>query len=747
MHERKIEPAVVIGPDAYRVTLPRFADAPPLPVITITIDKRKVPSEEAIVTLNRRDRSRNEQGSSSIRDDKVKSNYPLNISTPLTVDFLNSRKCFNDDLKGKIIKEVSLVGKYDIQYPDPHKLLWNFIITLALNGVEKIHLPTIPNDQFHNFISAYTTIDLKTYEDYTSGKRTYSKKSQSDGSQLAPRPKPKKRPKPQTAALPLPAPLAPLVAAPLPVIPTPGELIDRYKKNPHGKHFKLPDNREELQSHLQQEGKEYIHDPNTLPLLLANVDAIGQMGVFAAKKIVGPATICKYAGVTGELKGEDRSYAFMLNQNGDGIDALHQRGIGAYINHSSFGKVIPVKKGLTIEFHVPHGVVIEEGEQLTYDYGNEYKHDLKNYRYIHWSDNSHNPYQHFEHFKQLYFPNLTRVLPEIQALYGYNKEDVFLLPKIFHAIYSENIPQLEHDLAEIKAHECLEQMVLIACRVDAQNTRCLCLPSGEQQNITPLMAACVMGNKNIIELLLKHKCDVTRTSLIGGMSGLMFLLCTPNHSKEKKTEIGTLLIQHGADFKIKNAQGKTALDYCVEQDLLELLEVMMKQEVAQDVLASLIENIQKGEKNIFDYCVMNNKMTALGMLLTQPTPRIIRELQNAILSDRLFSNQLLKHSPQEVTTQIVAKLGSIFKHNDGVLIKLAGSQNDCIEYHATIASRVRIRKAPSKKSAPTTRAAGAAQLGIFGNVIKADKDIDSDNPYKKPRWKSKDPGQTKRSRV
>ena len=81
---------------------------------------------------------------------------------------------------------------------------------------------------------------------------------------------------------------------------------------------------------------------------------------------------------------------------------------------------------------------------------------------------------------------------------------------------------------------------------------------------TPLMLSCISRTSpNVLKLLIKYGADVNAQDK-NGYTALMQVLRLNNLS-EKKTFIKTL-IDNGADLtKLKNIQGKTALDIMIER--------------------------------------------------------------------------------------------------------------------------------------------------------------------------------------
>ena len=81
---------------------------------------------------------------------------------------------------------------------------------------------------------------------------------------------------------------------------------------------------------------------------------------------------------------------------------------------------------------------------------------------------------------------------------------------------------------------------------------------------TPIMLSCISRNyPNVLKLLIQYGTDVNAQDK-NGYTALMQVLKL-NNTSDKKTFIKTL-IDNGADLtKLKNIQGKTALDIMIER--------------------------------------------------------------------------------------------------------------------------------------------------------------------------------------
>lgn len=92
--------------------------------------------------------------------------------------------------------------------------------------------------------------------------------------------------------------------------------------------------------------------------------------------------------------------------------------------------------------------------------------------------------------------------------------------------------------------------------------------NGNSKYGSPLMAATVKGNINIVKLLLKHKADVAIADA-NKITALHYA------AMFKSKEIVKLLINAGADANLKDSNGKSALDHAKtlkEEEIIKILK-------------------------------------------------------------------------------------------------------------------------------------------------------------------------------
>lgn len=86
---------------------------------------------------------------------------------------------------------------------------------------------------------------------------------------------------------------------------------------------------------------------------------------------------------------------------------------------------------------------------------------------------------------------------------------------------------------------------------------------------TPLMAAVVKGNLEMINVLLEHKADTSIADQSGNTALIYAVLF-------KKYEIVGLLVKANADINTKDIRGKSAVDYATMTNDEKLLQLLKK---------------------------------------------------------------------------------------------------------------------------------------------------------------------------
>ncbi len=93
---------------------------------------------------------------------------------------------------------------------------------------------------------------------------------------------------------------------------------------------------------------------------------------------------------------------------------------------------------------------------------------------------------------------------------------------------------------------------------------------------TPLNEVCyASGNVNIAKMLIEKGADVKLKEKKGG-TALIYIASNNNISASKRQEIVKLLLEKGADKSAKDISGKTALDWAKKQNHPEVVELLSK---------------------------------------------------------------------------------------------------------------------------------------------------------------------------
>lgn len=99
--------------------------------------------------------------------------------------------------------------------------------------------------------------------------------------------------------------------------------------------------------------------------------------------------------------------------------------------------------------------------------------------------------------------------------------------------------------------ECVEALLQLNCDIEL----------GDYEKNTPLMRACYNAEREIVEILLKHKAQVNTRNLHG---------LTPLHLAAGNVEIVRLLINQGADVKVESNFGTTPFHMCHDKETAAL---------------------------------------------------------------------------------------------------------------------------------------------------------------------------------
>ena len=89
----------------------------------------------------------------------------------------------------------------------------------------------------------------------------------------------------------------------------------------------------------------------------------------------------------------------------------------------------------------------------------------------------------------------------------------------------------------------------------------------------PLQEACSGGNYDVTKFLIENGAEVNQTwkGIESSRTPLMWAVIS---GSDRTTDILKLLLEHGANRSAKDSQGKTAYDYAVQNEFLELAELL-----------------------------------------------------------------------------------------------------------------------------------------------------------------------------
>ena len=127
-----------------------------------------------------------------------------------------------------------------------------------------------------------------------------------------------------------------------------------------------------------------------------------------------------------------------------------------------------------------------------------------------------------------------------------------------------------------RTYSDLSALLLLACRNGQANIAQLLLDHGAKINQTgylgetALSAACNMGHKDIVELLLKTPGVEVDTAPNPSQRTPLIQACQKGY-----VDIARLLLNHGANPDLPDKQGKTALDYAFEMGHENVIELLL----------------------------------------------------------------------------------------------------------------------------------------------------------------------------
>lgn len=391
-----------------------------------------------------------------------------------------------------------------------------------------------------------------------------------------------------------------------------------------------------------------LHLKNSPKIKIGYVDAIKSYGVYADKEIkVSDTPLGLYAGVreaSSDSFQENAAYIFGLTENGNMIGQINGEKIRnwtAWINHSQVPNVAAVQQVFNNELHIVFYAIkdIKPGEQLLYDYGNDYFYNLfkdENFKpyYLHADDHWMKPSERFNKQKAQYVNGLFKFDLEIkQGLALKVDQDQWLVPEIFVAIANHDVDKLKEF---INLGYDLELPALAYPNIDHY---------ADQAMVTPLMFACYMGDEQCIEALLENGADPNRCMLQTGYHALTLLL-KGRASDATVKKLAPILLDHSKmDYPfVSDYNDNTILQHAVLRNDQSLVEQILK--IAQEDEVDLFHEMLRDDKdkgrdqliNVFDHCIVNNFDEMIKILLKYIPEKL---LQRAIEDKRLLTDSTL----------------------------------------------------------------------------------------------------------
>lgn len=352
-----------------------------------------------------------------------------------------------------------------------------------------------------------------------------------------------------------------------------------------------------------------VDKKNPPPLFIAPVAVlpVNTYGVYTAKNLTMKGKNKEGEVVLGRYLGEripkakidrnkDYNYGFQTLITGESeeehdyemLDGQYVRNWAVFVNHSPVVNVqcevkkFRGKRDIFLSYRKP----IKKHHQLLISYGRDYFiHKSHKQLYLHETDNWETPAQKYQQHISEYLATPQKLSSHFVKAFGFESKDLFAIPKVTDAILNQSRSRA---LALIKKRIFVEALIYRLKRKSATSHECYFVKTPAQQQISPLMAACYVGDLEIVKALLKKGADVTRFSLNDGNGCLHFLLLG-KASDANKLKIGQLLIKKGAPLTIKNQQQQSILDLCFKLNLEQLALSILKSKQQAEILYFLLE--------------------------------------------------------------------------------------------------------------------------------------------------------------
>lgn len=426
--------------------------------------------------------------------------------------------------------------------------------------------------------------------------------------------------------------------------------------------FYKVNNQEDIKALEQKCNIKFIFDKkNSPPVFIASVAVlpVNTFGVYASETLgmqhknkQSEVTLGRYLGKripkSKINKNKNYHYGFQTLITGESedehdyemLDGQHIRNWAVFVNHSPVINVqCEVKKFRgKRDIFLTYRKKIKKNHQLLISYGSGYFiHKKHKQLYLHETDNWETPAQKFKHHIHEYLPSPQKLSAAYITAFGFSNEDYFVMPKIIDAI-------LHHDkykaLALIKKRIFVETLIYRLKKKSANSHHCYFIETSKQQQISSLMAACYVGDAQIIKALLKKGADVTRFSLNDGNGCLHFLLLG-QASDVTKLKIGQLLIKKGAPLTVKNQIGKSILDLCFEFNLEKLAISVLESKEQSDILYFLFEgNSYKKSPCAISQAIERGWFKLLKMMIEEAE---VDDISNYLKTDTSFLKTIQCH--------------------------------------------------------------------------------------------------------
>lgn len=226
---------------------------------------------------------------------------------------------------------------------------------------------------------------------------------------------------------------------------------------------------------------------------------------------------------------------------------------------------------------------------------------------------------------------------DIAVKLGIKHSTAFVATKLFVAVANQDYTEVE----KLLKTDNPEQPTYALERDPNNSQQFIVSPLYKQQNITPLMLACVLGSKELVKLLLKRRGNVNRCGLHSGNS-LLLLTFDGLADTATQLEIAKEIVAYKPFLQTVNGNNESIIHYAIKNQRLDILkfviQALQKDTKTQDNLLDLIFLHTEGD--LLFKCLTDPRYIEYFNLLKQLVPKnwhnnfcIFPDILNKIISE------------------------------------------------------------------------------------------------------------------